>query len=548
MVGITSLAALAATPLALGSIIRSRASQQVTTSYGTLQGATSDLESGVTVYKGIPFASPPVGEKRWTAPIDPASWTGVRDATAFGADCAQSYSALGLFSSGSYNISEDCLYMNIWTPSNATSDSNLPVFLWIYGGRFEGGAGSVPTYDGAHLAAKDMVVVNFNYRMGPFGFLAHPELTAESAHNSSGNYGLLDQIQAVDFVRQQITAFGGNPDHITVGGQSAGSASALAMMYTPLNTGKLVGCIAESGVRDPHDPETYGLATSYRNMTPALSQGETFVAEMNVTTIAELRNVSMDDLLEYDSAFDTDILIGTVYDSAAYNDSTIGLVSEPPLWRPVIDGYVLPYIYGQALSKNAHSDIPMLTGDNKGESSTSNVTLDEYKEGYTEIMKDAADAFFAAYPASTDVEATNQSAAFGQDINRVSTWGWAKDWYAGGATSDVFVYFWTHSPPNQTAGAYHGSELWYTFGNLPTYYNYTWTEDDYEIQEIMGNYWANFIKNGNPNGAGLVEFPVTSPNVSEVMWLGDSFGKSYLADNSSKVDAIFDFFSTTPEF
>lgn len=227
MVGISGLVGLAAAPLALGATLRSRATQQVTTSYGTVQGATSALESNVTSYKGIPFAKPPVGDLRWTAPVNPANWTGVLNATAFGADCAQSYSALGLFSSGSEDISEDCLYMNIWTPADATSDSKLPVFLWIYGGRFEGGAGSVPTYDGSHLAAKDMVVVNFNYRMGPFGFLAHPELSAESAHNSSGNYGLLDQVQAIEFVKAEIAAFGGNPDHITVGGQSAGSASAL---------------------------------------------------------------------------------------------------------------------------------------------------------------------------------------------------------------------------------------------------------------------------------------------------------------------------------
>lgn len=227
MVGINSLVGLAATPLALGATLRSRASQQVTTPYGTVQGATSDLESNVTSYKGIPFAIPPVGDLRWTAPTSPANWTGVLNATAFGADCAQSYSALGVFSSGSYDISEDCLYMNIWTPSTATATSNLPVFVWIYGGRFEGGAGSVPTYDGSHLAAKDMIVVNFNYRMGPFGFLAHPELSAESSHNSSGNYGLLDQIQALTFVQEVVSAFGGNPDHITVGGQSAGSASAL---------------------------------------------------------------------------------------------------------------------------------------------------------------------------------------------------------------------------------------------------------------------------------------------------------------------------------
>ncbi|KAF3761203.1 alpha/beta-hydrolase [Cryphonectria parasitica EP155] len=536
------LAGLATISLALGAALQPRVSQQVTTSYGTVEGATSDLESGVTVYKGIPFATPPVGDLRWTAPTPPANWTGVLNATSFGADCAQSYSALGIFSSGSYDISEDCLYMNIWTPSNATSTSNLPVFIWIYGGRFEGGAGSVPTYDGSHLAAKDLVVVTFNYRMGPFGFLAHPELSAESGHNASGNYGLLDQIQAITFLQEEVAAFGGDPDHITVGGQSAGSASALDMMYSPLSSDKLVGCISESGARDPHDPETYGLATSHRLLATAEEQGITFVAEMNVTTIAELRNVSMDDLLEYDSAMDT-ILDGTVYEN-----STLGFVSEPPLWRPVVDGYVLPYTYGESLRRNAHGDMPILTGDNEGESTDSDMTLTEYQEGYAGIMGNLTDTFLEAYPASNDTEATAQNAGFGRDVNRVSTWRWAEDWYSGGATNDVFVYFWTHAPPNQTAGAYHGSELWYTFGNLPTYYNYTWTEQDYEIQAIMGDYWANFIKTGNPNGGSLTNFPASNPNVSQIMWLGDSFGASYIADNSSKIAVIEEFFSQNIEF
>jgi carboxylesterase 2 len=314
------------------------------------------------------------------------------------------------------------------------------------------------------------------------------------------------------------------------------------MMYSPLSSDKIVGCIAESGVRDPHDPETYGLATSHRLLAPALDQGITFVSEMNVSTIAELRNVSMSDLLEYDSAMDT-ILDGTVFEN-----STLGFVSEPPLWRPVVDGYVLPYGYGESLSMNVHGDMPIMTGDNEGESDSSNLTLAEFEDGYGEIMGNLTTAFLEAYPASDDTEATAQNADFGLDVNRVSTWQWASEWYSGGATNDVFVYFWTHSPPNQTGGAYHGSELWYTFGNLPTYYNYTWTAYDYELQTIMSQYWSNFIKTGNPNGGNLTNFPASRPNVTEVMWLGDSFGASYIAQNSSKITVIKDFFAQNVEW
>ncbi|TVY56723.1 Fumonisin B1 esterase [Lachnellula suecica] len=537
MVRPSVIAGLAASPVVL-------ASQKVTTSYGTVQGATSDLNSAVNVFKGIPFATPPVNNLRWTAPTAPSAWNTTLNATSFGADCAQSYSALGLFSSGSEDISEDCLYMNIWAPATATANSSLPVYLWIYGGRFEGGAGSVPTYDGSNMAAKDIIVVNFNYRMGPFGFLSHPELDEESGHNASGNYGLLDQHQALAFVQSEIAAFGGNGSHITVGGQSAGSASALDIMYSPLTADKIVGCIAESGARGPRDPETYGLATAHRTKAKALSDGVTFVSEMNVTTIAQLRNVSMTDLLEYDSAFDT-VLVDTVFANSSE-------VSEPPLWRPVIDGYVLPYLYGEALSLNSHAQVPILTGDNSGETSSSDTTLAEYTEDYETIMTGNLSAsFFAAYPATTDAEAGNQSFAFWDDINRVSTYDWATAWTAGGATEDVFLYYWTHAPPNQTAGAYHGSELWYVFGNIPTYYNYTWTPQDDALQTQMGAYWANFIKTGNPNGGNLTTFPAHVTNTTQVMWLGDSTGASYLTNgssNSSQFDVIQQFFSQQIEF
>ncbi|KAI5241540.1 putative liver carboxylesterase 4 [Aureobasidium subglaciale] len=478
------LAGLAIAPVVLGAMSGFRSSSHVVTSYGAIEGAISEMESSVISYKGIPFAKPPVNDLRWRAPESPTKWSGVFNATTFGADCAQSYSSLGLFSSGSENISEDCLYMNIWAPKNATAESKLPVFLWIYGGRFEGGAGSVPTYDGSHLAANDMIVVTFNYRMGPFGFLAHPELQTESAHNSTGNYGIMDQQHAIDFLRSEVTSFGGDPDHITVGGQSAGSASAL------INASRLDGS-----------------------------------------------------LLEYDSSTDT-ILDGTVWGEAAVMDT--GLVSEPPLWRPVVDGYVLPLGYGDTLRTGSHNNIPIMTGDNLNETSWTDMNITTYNLAFTTIMGNSSQEFFGAYPATNQSEATAQTAAFGNDINRYTTWHWANDWYKGNASKDVFAYFWTHSPPNQTSGAYHGSELWYTFGNLPTFYNYTWTEYDYELQRIMGSYWTNFIKTGNPNGGDLTSFPANATNT--VMWLGDSIGAGNIVDNADKLAVIHDLFSQNPEW
>ncbi|RDW81837.1 hypothetical protein BP6252_02949 [Coleophoma cylindrospora] len=210
-------------------------------------------------------------------------------------------------------------------------------------------------------------------------------------------------------------------------------------MYSPLSSGKIVATIAESGARGVHNPETYGLATSHRSKTDAEANGITFVAEMNVSTIAELRNVSMADLLIYDSSFDS-VLADTVFANSS-------AITNLPLWRPAIDGYVLPYLYGESLRLNSHGDIPILTGDNRGESSDDTMTLAEYQEAFEQIMGNISTAFFSAYPAEDAASAGNQSFNFWDDLNRVSTWDWAQAWYGGGATEDVFLYYWTHASP-----------------------------------------------------------------------------------------------------
>lgn len=537
------LAGLVAGPLVSAKTLHYRSSSPVVnTTYGLIQGTTSEYREGVSVFKGIPFAASPTGSQRWKAPAAAEPWSGVLNATAFGADCSQSYSSAGIFSSGSENISEDCLFMNIWTPQNATASSNLPVYFWIYGGRFEGGAGSVVTYDGSGLASKDIVVVNFNYRMGPFGFLAHPDLSAESGHNSSGNYGLLDQQAALQWVRDEISAFGGDPNHITTGGQSAGSASSLDMMYSPLVSGMIVGAIAESGARGPHDPETYSLATSYREKAAAEAYGVKFLAEMNVSTIAELRNVSAEALLTYDSASDT-VLVGTAFQN-------VSAFMEPPVWRPVVDGYVLIYGYGEALRLNAHADVPIMTGNNQDESGASpspGLTVDTFNTQFAEMFGNLSTEFFKLYPAGNDTQADDSANAMYQDLSRVSTWTWASDWISGGAKSNVYTYYFTHAPPNQTSGVYHGAELWYAFNNIP--YAKTsapWAADDYTVEGQMSQYWANFIKTGTPNGGNLTYWPANS-NVTQTMWLGDSWGADAIAD-ATRIEFMEKFFAAQKEW
>lgn len=525
----------------------------INTTYGDVRGAPSSFRGGstATVYKGIPFAAPPTGSNRWKAPKKPRSWSGVLNATEFGPQCAQTISDAGIFSSGKNITSEDCLYLNVWTPTyNDTSEittKNLPVFLWIYGGRFTGGSGDVITYDGTGLASKDIIVVTINYRLGPFGFFAHPELSAESGRNTSGNYGILDQQAALRWVHENIRNFGGNPDQVTVGGQSAGSASALDAMWSPLVKGLAHGVIAESGARGPHDPVTGSAATSYRSKEAAESHGVRFLEELNVSSIAQLRNVSMETLLEYDSLSDT------IFENTQFENLTSAFM-EPPMWRPNLDGYVFPHTYGEALRLNGHSDIPILTGNNKDESGASPDTsynVSTYHTLYQELFGDFADEFFQLYPANNSTQASENSNEFFRDLSRIGTWRWAVDWAAGGAKSNVYTYYFTRAPAeNRDKGAYHGSEIWYTFNNIPysDYSNVTWYDYDFVVEGRMSEYWANFIRKGDPNGDGLPRFVKTTNQTKETMWLGNSWGAGPLSIQDKRIDFIERWYATLKEW
>ncbi|KAH7050336.1 alpha/beta-hydrolase [Macrophomina phaseolina] len=531
------LLGLASGPVLSAADISSRAASTypaIKTTYGHVQGGPSDYRPGVTVYKGIPFAAPPTGSNRWKAPTAPSSWSDVLSATSFRPQCAQSYSPAGIFSAGKNATSEDCLYLNVWHPTyNDTANittKNLPVYVWIYGGRFEGGSCDVKTYDGSGLAIKDIIVVTMNYRLGAFGFLAHPDLSAESGHNSSGNYGILDQQFALQWVHDNIANFGGNPDQVTVGGQSAGSASALDTMWSPLTKGLINGVIAESGALGPQNPATGGAATSYRTKAAAEAEGVEFLASLNVTSIDELRNVSTEILIDYGNESDTAFM-------------------DPPLWRPVIDGYVLTHGYGEALRLNDHADVPILTGNNKDENGASPST--ELDTTFSQMFQNYSSQFFSLYPAENDTQASENSNEFFRDLTRVGTRQWALDWAAGGAKSNVYTYYWTTAPAeDRDSGAYHGAELWYTFNNIPyaSYSKVTWTSADYHVESIASEYWANFIKTGNPNGGNLTYFPPTTNASKKIMWLGDSWGSSYIAPSEDRIKFIESWTSTLHEF
>jgi carboxylesterase 2 len=546
----TLLSFLAVAALAFAQAAGSNSTYPIiNTKDGPVQGTGSPYRDNVTVYRGIPYAAPPTGSLRWKAPSAAEPWNTTFSATTFAPQCAQPYSSAGIFSNGLNSTSEDCLYLNIWTPTYSTeelsslSEKKLPVYFWIFGGRFEGGSGDVKTYDGSGLAIKDIIVVTINYRLGSFGFLAHPDLSAESGHNASGNYGIQDQQFALQWVADNIAAFGGNPDQITVGGQSAGSASSLDMMWSPLSRDLIAGVISESGARGPKDPNTGGLATSYRTKDTAEAQGVSFLETLNVTSIAELREVPIETLIGYGNEADDSVYTDDNYLSA--------IMSNPPLWRPVVDGYVLTHTYGEALRSGDHGDVPILTGGNKDEGDISVSTMSSYNSTYSTLFQNFSSAFFAAYPAYNDTQVADVSDELGRDMSRIGTWQWSTAWAAGGAKSNVYVYYWTHAPPIGMDDVYHGSELWYVFNNIPyTDYeaNITWTEDDLQIEATMSQYWANFIRTGDPNGGELTYWAPSVAANQSIMWLGDSWGSNYLSQTTARFDFISSWFKVLHEW
>ncbi|KAH8657793.1 prolyl oligopeptidase-like protein [Xylariales sp. PMI_506] len=516
----------------------------VTTPNGQLRGTVSDYVEGVNVFKGIRYGESTAGDKRWTIAETPGKWTGIVNATEFGNTCPQSTGSI--FAPGPIEGDEDCLFLNIWTPDNFTSTSNLPVYFWIYGGRFAVGSGGDSTYDGSGLAQQGIVVVTINYRLDVLGFLAHPDLDTESGI-PSGNYGLHDQLAALTWVTKNIQSFGGNPKKITVGGQSAGAASTLLLVYSPLAKGLFQGAIAESGARAPQDPLTSSLASSYRNKTAAENEGVEYLAELNVSTIAEARSLDVDTLLNT-GGDDDPVFAGTAFSgNQAYTD--------PPLYRPVLDGYYLPTTIEQTLAQHRQNDVPIITGNNQDESGANPadygiiVDLAAYEANNSAIFGPIGldTEFFDLFPADTDGEANDQNNNFYRNQSLISTYLWANAWAAGGGRSNVYTYYWTHAPPGQTDGVFHGSEINYAMRNIPYATDFehatlNWTSTDIQIMDVMSSYWINFIRTGNPNGCNLATWNPSTSAAKTTMQLGDAW-KTIPVGSSAAIELVEEYFS-----
>jgi para-nitrobenzyl esterase len=448
-------------------------------------------------------------------------------------------------------MSEDCLTLNVWTAAGAATEKR-PVFVWIYGGGFSGGTGASPQFDGEGLAKKGLIVVTFNYRIGPLGFLATSELSKESGHGS-GNYGLLDDVAVLQWVQKNIAAFGGDPAKVTIAGQSAGAGSVGFMSMSPLAKGLFLRSIGESHSRYSRDTELRFLSVSHRPLKTAEAQGAAYMKEKGAATLADLRAMPWEKILE--NAQGADDAVNT------------GSNAKPPLFRPVVDGYVIPQNYSQTFAKGAQNDVFYLTGNNKDETGAvpetafdalrkpganpsrpgaprPNVTLAELHEAAKVKFGAMADEFLKLYPATTDQEAALASNAAARDNSRISTYLWGIDWTKS-AKRPVYTYFWTHAPPgprHDSAGAYHGSEINYVFNNLYAT-DLPWTDEDRKIADTVSSYVANYAATGNPNGAGLPAWPQYDPAIPRVMEIGDHFGPIPVAE-PAKLDFWKRFFAT----
>ena len=461
------------------------------TESGDLSGVR---EGGLSVYKGVPFAAPPVGDLRWRPPAPVTPWTDIREADAFAPACMQD----GVSMPGETPpvVNEDCLYLNIWTPAKS-AQGHLPVIVWIYGGGFIRGSASMPLYWGDRLAHKGVIVITIAYRLGPLGFLAHPELTRESPHHSSGNYGLMDQIAALEWIQRNIAAFGGDPKNVTIAGQSSGSISVSMLMASPLAKGLFQRAIGESGGLF----EPLQLAPKYL-LVNAERDGEKYAVSLGATSLQQLRSLPAAKL--------TGNAGGTVH--------------------PVIEPYVLPASPYDAFTTGQQNDIPLLLGSNADEAraltDVSHTTAATFDKDLEQSVGALPPQLAAAYPHTTDKEAREAQLGLERDLRfGWDMWAWAR-LQATTGKSHVYYYSFRQQPPFPADsiyagwGASHFAELWYVFDHLDQE-PWRWTKADRRVAEEMSSYWVNFAKAGNPNGHGLPAWPVFTNADNKVLYIGD---------------------------
>jgi len=498
---------------------------QTTVENGIIEG-NYDTKTGIQTYFGVPFAKPPVGELRWKAPQPAENWKGVKQTKNFSPRPMQAV-VFGDMNSRSNGVSEDCLYLNVWTPAKRNT-KDLPVLVYFYGGGNVAGDASEPRYDGESMAKKGVVVITCNYRLNIFGFLPHPELSAEAPYKASGNYGMLDQWAALKWVQKNIAAFGGDPKKVTIAGESAGSIGVSCQMASPLSKNLIAGAIGESGASINPTMAPVPLAEAEK-------QGVEFLQKAGIKSIKELRAMSTRDIYEI------------------YNESRrFGF----PI---VIDNYFLPKTLPQIFAAKEQAQVPLLVGWNsaeipgqafmqgqpyKDENYVARVKK-EYPNDFEEVLK--------MYPHGSEKEIELSATALAADrFISYSTWKWF-DLHRNNSSQPVYRYLYSklrpelvdktlasglaggtvradgNAPkPPKAVGAPHACEIEYAMGNLPLVKDYAWTADDFKVSDTMLNYFTNFVKTGNPNGAKLPEWPAAKA--------GDATPPVMILDTESKTE------------
>ncbi len=490
----------------------------IQTASGQVRGIKLDANQtgtdGIRVFRGIPYAQPPVGELRWKAPVAPTPWTGIRDATEFSRSCSQpTNTSTFVWTRGDFETSEDCLYLNVWADTTAAKQ---PVMVWFHGGAHTSGQGHSDIFDGARLAEQGIVLVTINYRLGALGFLAHPWLAEESEHSSAGNYGLLDKIAALRWVKDSIDQFGGDAENVTIFGQSAGSQSVCSLMASPLAQGlfhkaigQSAGCVGPAPQKDLN----------------GFRRGEALASKLDANNITILREKTPAQILR---------------------------ASEKTGWaeadRIVIDGWVLPEAQIETFRAGRQAQIPLLLGSLADEGNellpVKKALTDQQLDVYlTRLVGSTSKSLAAEYAQAFDTPGKMQHAIATDFFMTFGMRRWAE--YSEHAGNDTWLYFMDHVPPAfhlywpenpsldlpggpRSGGAYHSGDLAFVFGNTDKV-GLDWHDDDHKLSQHMVKYWTNFARSGNPNGADL---PVWQK------FTGETYATQRLNINPETVDGI----------